>query len=123
MSTTAFDRAMSLVDMPDVLTVKPSVVQATNALLGHTGTHIIQTARDGESCFTIFLQVIDASGNGQGEVTQVVLPDRVCKAIYRQRQSLIDRARRKPAPKLTKEQRQAAKLREAKRIIRESRRS
>ena len=43
-ASTAFDRAMSLLEMPGVLTVKPSVIQAINALLGHTGTHIVQLA-------------------------------------------------------------------------------
>lgn len=117
MDQTAFDRALAFVDMPDVLSVKPTVVQASNALLGHTGTHVVQTARHKEDGWTIFLQVIDANAGG---VTQVVLPDSVCRVIYRHRQALIERARRKPAAPMTKEQRTAAKLREARRILREA---
>ena len=116
---TAFDRAMSLVDMPDVLSTKPSVVVANNALLGHTGTHIIQTART-EDGFVIFMQIMDTSGGG---LIQVILPERVCGTIYRQRQSLIDRRRRKPRPKLTREEQRRERVREAKRILREDARN
>ena len=118
MSQTDFDRALALVDMPDVLSVKPAVVQASNALLGHTGTHIIQTTRERAGAWTVFVQVIDASGSGQ--VVQVVLPDAVCRALYRQKQALIDRGRRKPTIPLTREQRAAAKVRDARRILREA---
>ena len=114
----AFDRALALTDMPNVLATSPSTVVTNNPLLGHGGTHIVQTARgkdDGD--FTVFLQVLDIGG---GSATQLVIPDKVARVIYRQRQSLIDRARRKPKPKLTAEQRQAAKVREARRVIREA---
>ena len=119
MAQTAFDRALSLTEMPDVLCTKPTTIQASNALLGHTGTHIVQTARHKEDGFTLFLSVIDESSESGASVVRVVLPDIVCRTIYRQRQSLIDRARRKPAPKLTPEQRKAARIRDARRTLRE----
>lgn len=126
MSQSAFDRAMSIIDMPDVLSVKPAVVQATNALLGHQGTHIIQTARHKEDGWTIFLQVIDPEDGGT--VIKVVVPNKVCEALYRQRQGLIDRGRRKPTPKPvfdTPEERkayyEAARIREARRVLRVAR--
>jgi len=119
MSQTAYDRAVSLIEMPDVLSTKPTTIKTTNPLLGHTGTHIVQTARDADGYHTLFLEVIDpASSTGQSTVTQLVLPDAVCRVIYRQRQALITRSKRKPAPKLTKEQRAAAKLKEARAVIR-----
>jgi hypothetical protein len=99
-----------------VISTKPTTVVATNPLLGHGGTHIVQTVRD-DGKFTIFVQVIDIGG---GLATQIVLPDKVASAIYRQKQSLIDRSRRKPRPKLTPEQREQVKLREARKVIREA---
>ncbi len=116
-TASAFDRALAVLDMPDTLSTQPSTIVSNNPILGHGGTHIIQTARQREDGFSLFIQVLDIGG---GQAIQLVLPDKVCRAIYRQRQSLIDRARRKPKRPMTVAERKAARLREARRVIRES---
>lgn len=109
---TPFDRAMSLLEMPDVRSTRPSTIIANNALLGHTGTHVVQTAYHPEDGFTVFLQVIDT-----GAITQVCLPHAVCAAIRRQMQRASARPKRKP----TAEEAQRAKLRAARALLREHR--
>lgn len=122
MSDTAsqFDRALALVDMPDTIATKPTTVTAINPLLGHGGTHIVQSARNAEGEWTVFVQVIDIGG---GNATQLVLPNKVAEAIYRQRDAIIKRSRRKPKPKLTAEQRKEKRLREARAVLREHKKS
>src|SRR3990167_5141521 len=99
----AFDRATALLGMPEVRSTRPTTITEHNAILGHTGTHVVQTAcsfeeevaPDGKERrigkLTIFLQVID-----EGSVTQVVLPDRVCRAMLRQMRSASARPKRQP---------------------------
>lgn len=111
---TAFDRALSLVEMPDVLASKPSIAQAINALLGHSATFQVQTAKN-EDGFTVFVTIVDEQG-----LTRIVLPPKVTATIARQRQSLIDRSRRKPRPRLNREEREQQRIREAKRILRQA---
>ena len=111
---TAFDRALSLVEMPDVLASKPSIVQAINALLGHSATFQVQTAKN-EDGFTVFITIVDEQG-----LNRIVLPPKVTATISRQRQSLIDRSRRKPRPRLNREEREQQRIRDAKRILRQA---
>ena len=118
-SQTPFDRALSVTEMPGVIATKPSTLQAVNALLGHTGTFIIQTAKSADDGFTIFLQVADMGDT----LIRLVLPNAVAERIASQRRSLIDRSRRKAKPRLTKAERQAERLREARRIVREAKKN
>lgn len=110
--STAFDRAMAVLDLPDTNSTNPCTMQSINPLLGHTGTHIVQSCRHAEAGFTVFIQIVDA---GSQQVVQVVLPDKVCRAIYRQRQSLIDRGRkRRPA---TPDERRRERVKQAKVLL------
>lgn len=106
-----FDRAMALLDAPDVRSTRAATIVANNALLGHSGTHVVQTAFEPDNGFTMFLQIIDANG-----VTQIVLPDRVCRTMLRQMRSAAARPRRKLTPDEIKRKR----LRDARKIIREA---
>ncbi len=119
-NATAFDRAMHFLELPEVQATKPTTIVESNALFGHTGTHIVRTARHREEGWRVFLQVLDIS---EGGVTQVILPNKVCEAIYRQKQALIDRARRKPTPKLTREERDRLRVLDARRVLREARKN
>jgi hypothetical protein len=115
-TATAFDSASHFLELPEVVTTKPTTLQAIDALLGHSGTWIVQTAKHREEGFRIFLQRIDPGG---GLVTQLVIPDKVCTAIARQRQSVNTRSRKHKI--LTPEDRRRKRLAEARKLIRESR--
>ncbi len=115
----AFDRACSFLELPAVLATRPTTIMANDPILGHMGTFIVQTAKHCEAGWRIYLQAISVGG---GQI-QIVLPDKVAATIYRQRQSLVDRSRRKPKPKLSAEDRQRARVREARRVLREEKRN
>lgn len=74
-------------DLPDVRWTRPSTVQDSLPFIGNVQTHVVQTLRNEAGEFAIFLQIVDAEGRAR-----LVLPNRVCQAIYRQWQSLKDRS-------------------------------
>ena len=83
-----FDRVLGTLDgLPGVSSTKPSTVQSILPFIGAGATHVVQTYKDKEQGFMIFIQIVDAEGRAR-----FVLPDKVCQAIYRQRQSLTDRS-------------------------------
>jgi len=77
---------------PGVLRSQSTVTDAPPFLPDARETYVIETARAGGSSY-IFLEVIDASGQGH----RLVLPPRAVQAIYRQRDSLNTRSKKRGA--------------------------
>lgn len=83
-----FDRLLgTLHGLPDVRETKPTTVMQTVPILNQTTTAVVQTLRMEDEGFLIFLQVVRGD-----ETIRLVLPDKVCQAIYRQRAALVDRS-------------------------------
>ena len=84
-----FDRILStIVGLPDTKTTKPATILDVYPLLYEKNvTFVVQTHRNKEAGFTVFLQIVDAEGS-----RRVVVPPKVAAAIYRQRQALTDRS-------------------------------
>ena len=114
MDQTAFDRAMAFLELPEVLSCKPTTIQAIDALFGHTGTWIVRTGKHPEEGWRVYLSRLDMS---EAAVVQLVLPNVVCEAITRQRRSLIDRSRRKARRVLNPAERLAARERDLRREL------
>lgn len=116
----SFDRALALLDNPGVRSSRATTIVEHNAILGHAGTHVVQTACATEedaddrrvSRLTVFLQVID-----QGNVTQVVIPDKVARTILRQ----IRSASARPKKPLTPEQRRQLEVKRARQTLKSER--
>ena len=84
-----FDRFHARVHgLPDVTSTKPSAIKQTLPLAGQVTTETVQTFRGAEFGFAIAITVVDADGQAYNHI----LPDKVAKAIYRQRQALTDRS-------------------------------
>jgi hypothetical protein len=83
----AVERFTVRCELPEAKATRPATVVESNAVVGMERTWIVRTARHPEEGFGIFVQLADKSG-----ITQLVLPDRVAQAIYRQRESLTDRS-------------------------------
>lgn len=109
-----FDRVMgTLHGLPDVRETRPTTVMQTIPILNETTTAVVQTYKSESDGFVVFVQVVDSTGH-----MRIVLPDRVARAIYRQRDALVDRS--------TPESRRRAKARrdrEAARLDRAERRA
>lgn len=83
-----FDRVLgSLSGLPGSKITRPSTVLTTVPILNVTTTAVIQTYRSKEGAYTVFLQLVDGDGH-----LRIVLPDKVCQALYRQRESVVDRS-------------------------------
>lgn len=84
-----FDRVHgTLTGLPDVRMTKPATVLESVPIINQTTTAVVQTYRNLEDgSFVIFLQLVDAAGH-----QRLVIPDRVARAIYRQRDALTDRS-------------------------------
>ena len=83
-----FDRVYSGLDgLPGIKSVKPSTVVSSLPIIGTTVTYVVQTIKTSDMGFTLFVQVVDAEGRAR-----LVIPNKVCQAIYRQRQALTDRS-------------------------------
>ena len=86
---TTFDRFHAQVDgMPGVTSTKPSAIKQTLPLAGMVTIQTVQTFKGEEFGFAIAITIVDADGLAYNHI----LPDKVAKAIYRQRQSLTDRS-------------------------------
>lgn len=82
-----FDRVLGMLhDLPDVKQTRPSTVTAVMPILGDVQTYVVQTYRQG-TAYIGFLQMVDADGR-----ERIVIPSKVMAAIYRQRDSLLDRS-------------------------------
>jgi hypothetical protein len=85
--TSKFDRVIGMLhDLPDVKETRPSTVIGVMPILGDVQTYVVQTYRQGGDYFG-FLQMVDAEGR-----ERVIIPAKVMAAIYRQRDSLMDRS-------------------------------
>ena len=83
-----FDRVIgTLTGLPGVRETKPATVMQTIPILNETTTAVVQTYRTEDDGYVIFVQVVDSTGH-----MRIVLPDRVARAIYRQRDKLTDRS-------------------------------
>lgn len=83
-----FDTFVQRADgLPGITKTRPATVRDTHPLTGVTSTHIVQTYRDKDEGFTLLVERIDADGH-----YRIVLPPKVVQALYRQRQSLMDRS-------------------------------
>jgi hypothetical protein len=88
-----FDRVIGAIDgLPDVHKSRPTTVTTVMPIVGRSQTYVAQTYRDKEGRFTVFLQMVDAEGRAR-----IVVPPKVMAAVYRQRESLVTKARRATA--------------------------
>jgi len=94
----AFDRFHARVaGLPGERHTRPSTIVDTHPLTGETSTHVVQTYRqEPDGGFTLLVQRLDGA-----VAMRVVIPHKVCQAIYRQHAALVDRS--------TPESRRAAK--------------
>jgi hypothetical protein len=87
--TDRFDRVLgTLHGLPDVRATKATTIMQVVPIVNSVTTAVVQTLRSDEDGFLIFLQVSDGSGG----LTRLMLPDKVARAIYRQRDALVDRS-------------------------------
>jgi hypothetical protein len=106
-----FDRMMgTLHDIPGVRETRPATIMQVVPLLNEVTTATVQTFKSEDDGYLIFVQVVDEAGH-----TRIVLPDKVARAIYRQRESLNDRStpesRRRAKAKRDRERARAEKAR------------
>lgn len=86
-----FDRILgTLHGLPDVDNTRPAAISDVLPIIGRSQTYVIRTYRTREGRFAIFLELVDAEGR-----SRIVVPDKVAAAIYRQRELLVKRARRR----------------------------
>jgi hypothetical protein len=103
-----FDRLLGQIDgLPDVSKAKPSTVMTVMPIIGVSQTYVVQTYKDRDEGFFVFLQVVDGEGRAR-----LAIPPKVAAAIYRQRESLVKRARSRAGrdryDRMTPAQRQAS---------------
>lgn len=85
-----FDRLIGKIDgLPDVSKVRPATVQTVMPILGNAQTYVVQTYKDRDEGFFVFLQVVSAEGG-----FRVAIPPQVANTVYRQRDALVKRSRR-----------------------------
>ena len=111
-----FDHVLGLIDgLPGGSKTRPTTVIATMPLIGNAQTFVIQTFKDAERGFVIFLQMVDSEGRAR-----FVIPNKVALALYRQHDALADRST--PASRARKRKRaeraRAKKQREARKSAR-----
>lgn len=104
-----FDRVMgTLHDLPDVRETRPTTVMQTIPILNETTTAVVQTYKSESDGFVVFVQIVDSTGH-----LRIVLPDKVARAIYRQRDSLASRStpesRRRAKAKRDREKKRSEK--------------
>jgi hypothetical protein len=85
-----FDRLIGTIDgLPNVTKSRPSTVTTVLPLIGLSQTFVVQSYKDADEGFYVFLQMVDAEGRAR-----IALPPKVTAAIYRQQDALIRRSRR-----------------------------
>ena len=85
-----FDRLLGLIDgLPDHSKTRPATVTTVTPLIGLAQTYVVQTYKDREGGYTVFLQMVDSHGRAR-----IAIPPKVAAAIYRQRESLVKSGRR-----------------------------
>ena len=85
-----FDRLIGTIDgLPDITKSRPSTVTTVLPMIGLSQTFVIQTYKDADEGYYIFLQMVDAEGRAR-----IALPPKVAAAIYRQQEALVKRSRR-----------------------------
>jgi hypothetical protein len=99
----------TLTGLPDVRMTKAATMVDSLPIMNLTTTAVVQTYRSlEEDKFTLFLQLIDATGH-----QRLVIPDKVARVIYRQRDALMDRStpesRRRAKAKRDRERARAEK--------------
>src|SRR3989304_990356 len=83
-----FDRVRGgLEGLPGTRMTQPSTVIQAIPIIGTVVSYIIETWKDDEHGFVMFLQLVDADGR-----ERFILPNKVLRAIYRQRDRLADRS-------------------------------
>jgi hypothetical protein len=104
-----FDRVMGTYhDLPDARFTRPTTVMQTIPILNETTTAVVQSLKSEDDGYMIFVQIVDSTGH-----MRIVLPDKVARAIYRQREALADRStpdsRRRAKAKRDRERARAEK--------------
>lgn len=104
-----FDKLMGTYhDLPDARFTRPTTVMQTIPILNETTTAVVQSLKSEDNGYTIFVQIVDSTGH-----MRIVLPDKVARAIYRQRDALADRStpesRRRAKAKRDRERKRAEK--------------
>lgn len=85
-----FDRLIGKIDgLPDVTKSRPTTVTTVMPILGNAQTYVVQTYKDRDEGFFVFLQMVDADGRAR-----ISIPPKVAQAIYRQRDALTKASRR-----------------------------
>lgn len=85
-----FDRILGQIDgMPNVQSARPSTVTTVMPIIGQAQTYVVQTYKDPDEGFIVFLQRVDSEGG-----IRVAIPPKVANAIYRQRDALVKASRR-----------------------------
>lgn len=105
METDNFNRLLgALHGLPEVVSTKPSVVQAVTVITGESEFFSVQTYRH-EKQDTIFLQCVR-----NGQTIRMALPPAVAIAIARQRESLSARVRSLTAKRVAQERKDRGEL-------------
>jgi hypothetical protein len=92
-----FDKLLSsLIGLPNGAHTKPAVVQDID-FYGHATSYMVQTVRTDES-ITAFVTQVNASGS-----VRSILPERVLAVIYRQRESITKKLRRRNGKRIAEE--------------------
>lgn len=110
----AFDRIRGQLEgLPGVTSTRPSTQVESLPLVGDVTTYVLETMRLDDGRLLTFLQIVDAEGRAR-----IILPDKVVRAIVRQRDRLFDRST--PASRTRKARsRERARKREMRRQRRE----
>jgi hypothetical protein len=86
-----FDRIIGAIDgLPGVTKARPTSVTTIMPILGNSQTYVVQTYKDDDEGFYVFLQMVDAEGRAR-----IAIPPKVAAAIYRQRESLVRAGRKR----------------------------
>lgn len=86
-----FDRLIGKIDgLPDVSRARPTTVTTVMPILGNAQTYVVQTYKDKDEGFFVFLQMVDAVGRAR-----IAIPPKVAAAIYRQRDALNKQSRKR----------------------------
>lgn len=87
-SRSKFDRVLTGISgLPGFRQSRPTTVRDAIPIVGELTSYIIQSVKTEDGGVLIFLEVVDAEGRAR-----FILPNKVCSAIYRQRDSLFDRS-------------------------------